>query len=463
MKKLIPIFLVTLMSLISFWACSPDSYELVTPNVKSADLVEGIAFEIKHDSGNPNIVYLINKMGKGYTPLWNHPQGRSQEDTVTLKMPFVGTYPVQFGVETRGGAVWGDSASFKIDNFYADFVNDELWTKLSGGVGKSKTWVHDNGNYGLASGEIDYADPSTTVEFNNFTPNWSPGSGYTGDANIWKSSMTFSLNGGAFVTVHNASLKGDIDQSGMYMIDVDRKTLTFTNAELMHTQSWSNMTANWSKNLKILTLTKDQLQVGILRDPATSGDSKWWIIWNFVSKEYVDNYVPAKEPEPTLPKGWEDDVSQSVATTIKWVLSPETPFNWANLDGSLMNAWSTLEEYPDWTGFNADIPITYKNFSLTMDSKNNSVIYTDKSGNKETGTYTLDEKGVYTFNDITPSINICSWVNLSTSANNQWRITAIEKDISGKVSGIWVGVRDLEKPQYMVYHLIPQAVSTLQR
>lgn len=456
MKNIIKIFTLFCVVATMFASCSPDDPSLGSIDVKAEDLVEGIAYKVEHDAANPNIVYLTNLMGTGYTPLWNHPQGKSQDNKVTLKMPFPGTYTVQFGVETRGGIVYGESTTFTIDNFYADFVNDPMWTQLTGGIGKSKTWIHDNGKYGLAKGEVDYADPSTTVEYNNFSTNWSPGAGHTDDDKIWGSTMTFSLGGGALVDIHNAAKGGDVDESGTFLLDVDNKTITFTDANIMHTQGWNSKTTNWARGLKILTLNENQLRVAVLRE-TISGESEWWMVWNYVSKEYADNYTPAEEPEPDLPAGWQNDVSQTVNSSVKWVLSPETPFNWAGLDGTLLNEWNSLAEYADWTGFDATIPATYANFSLTMDSSDKSVVYVDKSGVEHTGTYTLDDKGFYKFNGVTPSFNICSWVNLHTSTDNTWRITKIEKDVVGKVSGMWVGVRDAEKDQYSVFHLIPQA------
>jgi hypothetical protein len=69
----------------------------------------------------------------------------------------------------------------------------------------------------------------------------------------------------------------------------------------------------------------------------------------------------------------------------------------------------------------------------------------------------LDDKGIYTFNGFKPSFVISGgWVSFATSDANQLRITSIEKDASGAVTGMWVGVRDPSAAQYMVYHLIPQ-------
>ncbi len=44
---------------------------------------------------------------------------------------------------TRGGLVYGEPVSFEIDDFYAGFVSDALWTMLSGGVDNEKTWYLD--------------------------------------------------------------------------------------------------------------------------------------------------------------------------------------------------------------------------------------------------------------------------------------------------------------------------------
>src|SRR5687767_13371890 len=149
MNKLLKVFTVFLVGLIGY-ACSPEEHELATASVDSDELVEGIAFSIEHDTDNPNIVYLTSLMDSRFTPLWDHPQGRSQAQTVTLKIPFPGTYTVKFGVQTRGGAVFGEEATFTVDDFYAPFVEDELWTLLSGGVDEEKTWYLDLDADGLS-------------------------------------------------------------------------------------------------------------------------------------------------------------------------------------------------------------------------------------------------------------------------------------------------------------------------
>lgn len=167
-------------------ACTPDSYELVSTNVDPDDLVQGISYSVTPDATNPNIIRLHSIMPQGYTVYWEHPQGRSQDSDLELHIPFEGEYTVRFGVKTRGGIVFGEPYKFDVSTFCAEFVDNELWTFLSGGVGKTKEWVYDNGTYGYSSGEMSYGDPSANPDFgwNSFNPNWEPEAGHCEDPNM---------------------------------------------------------------------------------------------------------------------------------------------------------------------------------------------------------------------------------------------------------------------------------------
>ncbi|WP_461644114.1 hypothetical protein [Labilibaculum euxinus] len=461
MKKLYNLLTFLILSAVVYTSCTPDKYDLEKIDIKSEDLVEGIAYTITHDTENPNIVYLTSLMESNYQSLWSHPQGRSQTQKDTLKIAFPGTYKVLFGVNTRGGVVFAaDSAEFVIDEFYSGFVDHILWTNLTGGVGHEKTWRLDYGSYGLAAGPLTYCEPQTTWD------EWQAGTAKVGWAPAWvgnewiieeadkDSRMTFSLIDGAEITTHKVT--EGVDEIGTFSLDVDNHTITTTDATILRSNNFIANATNWNQNLAILELTENQLMVGVRR---TNDEGDYLYVWNFVSDEYAENYVPEDlpDPEPTLPDGWQEDISRVVTYDIKWVLSPETPFNWANLDGSLKNtAWVSSDTYDDWTGFNSSVPAIYSDFSLKMNSQTNTVEYTAPDGMVENGTYTLDEKGIYTFTDIKPEFIISGEVTLKTSDDNTWRITSIEKDPSGNVTGMWVGVRDDVKPEYKVYKLVPQ-------
>lgn len=479
------LFIGTMMLLAS---CSPDEYGLGNTDVKPADLVEGIAYKIEHDAANPNIVYLKSLMGSKYTPLWSHPQGRSQEQTVTLKMPFAGTYNVVFGVETRGGVVYGDTATFKIDDMYAEFVSDPMWTKVAGGAGKSKTWYLDldadaTSRYFLgpiyfftntytwdnlhnAAGD-NYLDADAWDATKAITPNLSetgtatwywladyPGNSWMCDAADF-GSMTFDLIGGANITVDQEAY-GLGKKNGSYMLDVDKHTITFSDAYPVH-DSNRDTEMKAATEFRILYLTDDAMQIMVV----PSG-----VCYNYISKEYKDNWVPGEvaDPEPALPDGWKDDISQTVNKSITWKLSETNPLDWCNLDGSRMNGWNSPADYPSWLG-TLDASV-YKNFSMTLNSDDLTANFVAPDGTKTACNYTLDEKGIYTFstdsteNTKIPSFAVIGWANFSADSNRQLRIMSIEKDATGAVTGMWLGAKDAVKPEYTAYHLVPSAGSS---
>lgn len=503
MKNIYKIMSFLILSALTYTSCTPDEFELGDIDVNSNDLVEGISYTIKHDAENPNIVYLTSLMDSKYQTLWNHPQGRSQEKMVTLNMPFAGEYEVEFGVQTRGGYVYGEKATFEVDEIYPPFIQDPLWSIVAGGIGKSRTWyldfdseetslffgapmwffhnsyewdnLHDadGGNYIDTNGwnEDKAIAPNLNSEKWTWLPNWKGNEWMCAAADF--GTMTFDLIDGANVVVdqsgYSSSIAGGNVQEGKYMLDADNHTVKFTDAYPLHAiERTEEVTA--ATEFRILYADSAKMQIMVF----PSGTC-----FNYISKGYRDNWTPGEvvEPEPTLPDGWADDVSVTKSSTIKWVLSPETPFNWANLDGSLKNpGWVSPETYADWTGFDATTPATYQGFSLSMNSETMEVEYVAPDGATENGTYTLDEKGIYTFNGVTPNFTIGSWMPFKTSEvhnitigdepvtteANTFRITAIEKDLSGSVTGMWVGVREVDtekgeyKNQYIVYKLIPQ-------
>ena len=122
------------------WSCSADEYTMPQPNITPEELVEGVAFSVEHDAANPNIIHLTSLMPASYQVAWETPQGRKTGATASLSIPFDGEYEVKMGVDTRGGFVWSEPYIFTIDDFCADFVNNYMWTRLTGGVGQSKTY-----------------------------------------------------------------------------------------------------------------------------------------------------------------------------------------------------------------------------------------------------------------------------------------------------------------------------------
>ncbi|MFV0267211.1 MAG: hypothetical protein ACK5HT_08745 [Draconibacterium sp.] len=450
--KKFSIYLVLLAIILAFSACQPEEYSMGTILSK-----EDLNFSITQNPDDPNMI-ILESLTPGVTPLWQTPMGRSTKLTDTVKIPFMGDYKFVYGIESPGGYVQADTFRLSLTTNNLSYVDDPLWTNLTGGVGHKKTWRFDYGNYGLNAGPLTYCEPQTTWdEWQNGTaaigwaPSWQDNTWIIEEADT-ASRMTFALTEGAIMTTHKVT--EGVDETGTFFLDADNHTLSTTDATILRSNSFIANATNWNNNLVILELTENQLMVGVRR---TNEEGDYLYVWNFVSEEYAASYVPEDlpDPEPTLPDGWQDDISQVVSTTIAWKLSDQTPFEWANLDGSLMNGWQSPGDYPDWLGGILD-PSAYANFSMTMNSADQSVVFVTPDGTETTGTYTLDEKGIYSFDMPVPSFTLVGWASFSADANNQLRITKIEKDAGGNVTGMWLGKKDPEKPEYMVYHLVPQ-------
>src|SRR5690554_2078440 len=436
-----------------FTACQPDEYEL-------GDLLkkEELKYSITQDASDPNAI-VLQAQNPGHQPFWITPMGRSTLAQDTVRIPFEGEYSFVYGVISAGGVVQADTFKLNLTTTNLNYVNDPLWTLLSGGVGEEKTWIWDNGSYGLAPGPLSYADPSVDQEFQNYSANWDPGNmppGSTDENMGWNSTMTFSLKNGAFFSAVKYNEGGTEEnpklESGTYFLNVNSKTLDVVDANLLRPDNFIENASNWNTAIKVLELTENQLRVAIMR---TNDEGPWYYILSYVSKDYADNYDPGDvpDPEPQLPADWKEEVSQVVSTTITWKLSTKNLLDWAYLDGSRMNGWNAPEDYPDWLG--TPDPSVYEGFSLVMNSADGSVVYTAPDGTQETGSYSLDEKGIYTFEGIAPSFSVIDWASFGLTAENQLRILSIEKDVLGNLSGMWVGAKDPVKPEYSAYHLVP--------
>lgn len=446
-----------MMMLFGISSCSPDEYDLGSKDVTTADLVEGKAFTIEHDSNNPNIVYLKSLMSSRYTVLWEHPQGRTQESEVTLKIPFGGTYTAKFGVETRGGVVYSEPVTFEVKDFCADFVTGEAWTLLAGGVGNSKTWIYDDGTYGFKAGELTYGDPDANPDLglNNFNENWDPGRGHCGDDAMWASTMTFNLQGKAGYEFYN-STTGET-QSGMFSINEDKMTLGLTDADLMHPSSWSARLDNWRTGLQIVELDENHLRVAYVRVPGDWG-GKWIECFNYVSKEYADNYVPAPDtnPAPSLPETWKEDISALVKDfntyrTIKWKIA-ET-----NDALAICNVYGEAEANGEQAASDAGA-----DYALTMCFGDNTYTSTDADGDAIEGTFTIADNGFITFSEgLHKVVAGKDGAVLTTNNDKSLRVLSYKMD-GDELTDLWLGydINDVhgDRYKYQGIHFVPTIV-----
>ena len=291
-------------------SCTPSSYDLGSKKITEDQLVEGVAYTITFDDENPNIVYLTSLVDKQFTPIWEHPQGRSQAEEVVLKIPFAGEYDINFGVQTRGGIVYGETAKIKIEEMCADFINDPMWELLSGGAGNSKTWYLDLDknsksryflgpiyfftdtykwdNLHTASGDS-YLEAEPWDATQALVPNldeagapaWYWLADYTENSWICNAAdfgeMTFNLIDGAHVLVNQDSY-GFGTKKGSYMLDVEQRLISFSDALPLHDLDRDKIVKD-AVEFRILTLTEDYMQIMVVPEG---------VCYNYISQAYRD-------------------------------------------------------------------------------------------------------------------------------------------------------------------------------
>lgn len=453
----------------AFAACSPDDYSMGGSGINANDLAEGIAFKVEKDASNPNLVHLTN-LKTDYNAYWSHTGvglGHSKGDSVDLKIAFAGTYPVVYGIDTPQGVIYStDTVYVTEDNFCAAFVSGDDWNYLAGGANGSKTWVPDNGNYGMKQGFYSCFDP--TAVYSNMTHDDGQNNWYASGKTWWEPSnsdcgvtstdlaqtMTFDLKGNANLTVTDAS---GVSTKGTFSFDDDSHTLNASGVEFAHAAWADGKSKSFSKDFYVFHLDNNQLMIANHRDPVLSGEGDCWYVWNFVSKDYADNYKATEVTEPTLPTGWEDAVSTQTNTTVTWVLSADSPFDWFTLAGVRKNSYSSSSDYPSFVTPSSSIGETIK---LKMNSSKMTYELTNSGSTVAEGTYTLSDKGVYTFsNGLGTTLIGGDWVNLSADADNQLRVMTYDtKATTGKVNNLWLGAKEYDNNgnmyQYLGYHFV---------
>ena len=257
------------------------------------------------------------------------------------------------------------------------------------------------GFYSCFDPSATYVDMIADEGKNNWFPKdktwWEPSNADVGiTQDDLDSYMTFSLEGKAGLTVHRMKDGQETVSNGLFSMNTDDHTLSAVDVDFVH-GAWADGTAvDFRTGFQILVLTENQMMIANYRDEALAGEGRCIYCWNFVSKDYADNYVPAaEEPTPVLPDGWHDEVSQIIPSTLNWQLSPETPYDWCNLDGSRKNNYAAVSDYP------ASIrPIDgISALSLTMRSATNEYSLTLPDGTDVDGSFDVSGDGFYTFSN----------------------------------------------------------------
>ena len=470
MKNKFKILFAFLGLALLFTACTPKDFELGALLDKSA-----LKFSITPDSKDPNMI-ILKSLISGVTPQWVTPLGHSTRVQDTVKIAFPGTYKFVYGVESAGGLVQADTITINITTTNLSYVNDPLWTMLSGGVGNEKTWYLDLN----AAGQCKYfAGP---LFFYGTEDNWTSAAlyaaGKSADAvklalgltdswnyspdlagNSWVmsaadfGSMTFDLKGGAHATIHHLTIPALGTQNGTYMLDQTAHTLKLNNASILHDAGRDINSTQWG-NCKVFSLTENTMQLAVLRDKSNTGDTPCLMVYNFISKSYSDNWVPktVKYSEPIK----DTFTKKDLVGTWKYNLVGENWISWevsgSGTGGSLENSWLTradmITTLVGWGGS-----------ASTIYSADSNVYVFNEDGtctlNGITNTYTVSN-GVITFGTaLTGTEWSLIYLSLTGNTVNVLNVTSIGT-AAYTSSGIWIGQRNGTKNEDQAVQLVKQ-------
>ncbi len=440
-----------------FYSCEDELPEL-DALVDASEVNFRVVQDYDVDPGG-NTVILISETPEA-VPIWDYGTGRSNRVIDTIRFAFQGEYVIKYSALTGGGVVEKDPVTITVTEDNLNYVNDPLWTALSGGVGNSKVWYLDLDAEGVSKyflGPLYFAGSDIGWEYSclgdpdlcwYWEADW-PGNSWIGDAGDY-GSMTFSLDGGPFVTVDHLFTTDRGLENGTYFLDINTRTLTMTDAAILQ-NSWAAADITDWDNYKIISLTEDAMQLA-----ATKAAAPEVIIFNFISKDYSDNWVPEETGDPEIPidlgGGTANDLL-SVTTSKTWTLSPDSPFNWTDLEGTFLNSWETVEDYPGWAGFTSANQAEVASNKITF-SSNGDLKLTYADGSEVEGTYSVDESSnVVTFEGAVPAFPIGDWVVAAPTAANQWKIIKTEQT-GGVFTDIWFGTRAEVNAEYMVFHFV---------
>lgn len=438
---------------IGIFACEPiEDRDTMPAPLSSSD----VNFTVTQVPGYENKVVIENNT-PGVIPFWESEAGNSNEHYDTLTFPFAGEYTVHYSAYS-GGVPFRDSVKVNVSENDPLFFADPLWNFLTNGQ-EGKTWVLDYGKYGIFDGPLYYYEPLTDWEsFQNGTAvlGWAPA--WTG--NEWiipaadtASTMTFTLDGGAYMYTHKVT--EGVDETGTFSFDPKAHTITTNGATILRSASFIPNATNWTNKLVVLSLTENQLQIGVRR---TNEEGDYLFVWNYVSKEYADSQGPiVEEPDPNFEHGNQMDILAD-ADSKTWKLDTEVPYNWTGLDGTLKNPWNSRADIiaTGWAPYgDADVE-KIDNASIEF-SADGTVVVTQDDGSSAEGSFIVDEAtNMISFSEITPSIYIAGDFSATTTEENQWKIVIVERNESDELTGIWFGKRDPAKEEYMVFHFVPQ-------
>ncbi|MEN9569647.1 MAG: hypothetical protein RL172_878 [Bacteroidota bacterium] len=442
-------------------SCKKEKYTL-DPLPDASQLKFDVRQDLAADPGGNTII--LTNLTPETVPMWDYGTGKSNRQVDTIRFAFAGTYTIKYSALTGGGIVEMPPVTVTVTKDNLNYVNDPLWTALSGGVGKEKTWYLDldaNGVskyfdgplyfYGTNMGWGGTCMPGGTDCW-NWNPGWSGNTWLMNKADF--GSLTFSLKGGPFVTAKHLTIPGRGTENGTYFLDKDNKTLTLTDATPLHDIGRDPCVAQWG-NIRLLSLTENTMQFAVLR---TSCEGPCLLVYNFISKDYNDNWTPPPPPVPKPDEGYNPVFAPGELLTMLTGGSASGRF-WS-LDGAgnpvdwvaKGNGWTTSKASSYNWGWNESWDAVAAEGWIKFDNNGGQHYSRFQNGVVTTGNFTINEAtNEINLGTNTLLQNSASW--MSPSANT---IKVVKGFPTGyQTKGIWFGTSyNAEKDEWFVFHYI---------
>lgn len=274
MKKFIHSTIAVCILIILFSGCRPEKIELGPALDKAA-----LKFTVSPSANNPNDI-VLKSLTPNATPYWVSPSGNSIRITDTVNIPFPGTYTIKYAVQSRGGLVYADPVTITINSIDQNTVSQPMWVALTGGLGKSKTWVLDLD----AAAKSKYFDGP--FYFGGTGWEWAPKFSdipWAGVSAGDYGTMTFDLIGNANFSSDNKMFP-DLSGTGTFMLYTNTNELQTIGAQVLHDKAQGGQVANWNAKMLIKTLTDSTMQL------IAKKDANNWLIYNYITKHYYDTH-----------------------------------------------------------------------------------------------------------------------------------------------------------------------------
>jgi hypothetical protein len=453
--------LVLLMLPLLMIACKKDEHNMGEV-LDKADINFTVTQDLQADPGGNTVI--LKNLTPGTLPMWDYGTGTSNRMTDTVKFAFAGDYTIKFAVSTGGMVVNMDSVIVKVTSDNLQYVNDPLWTALSGGVGNEKQWLLDTDG-------IFFAGPLSFYGVNNGWLaenggcygtdcwNWGPGTSdiypnmmAQGDYGV----MTFGLKGTAsFKAVK--PMENGITQNGTYYLNTTTKKLTVNNGSILrgYKPAKNGITgiSNWT-NYTVLSLDENTMQLGVIRDKDVDGEGQAMIVYNFITKAFKESYVPPVTGpdegfDPTFKAGELVSMLTGTSSGRLWKLDATgNPIDW-------------IGKGKGWTKSHADSRDWGWSDSWDAAAANSWILFNKIGGQN----YTRNQNGVittgtFTVNEATNEVTLVG--NLLIQNPGNWMSPAkntfkVVKAFPGKVEskGIWFGVDyNAEKDEWFAFHYV---------